>query len=59
METSTEKISWTCQQEPEHSNAKQAAQISWGGKARLHTQGGDGADCILFLNGLRSLKFAA
>lgn len=28
-------------------------------KARLHTQGGDGADCILFLNGLHSLKFAA
>lgn len=54
-----EKISWTCQQEPKYSNAEQAVQISWGGKAHLHTQGEDGADCILFLNGFDSLKLAA
>ena len=60
METSTEKISWTCQQEPERSDAKQAVQISRGrGGAHLHTQGGDGVNCILFLNWLSSLRLAA
>lgn len=59
METSTEKISRTCQQEPEHSNAKQAVGISWRGGAHLHTQGGDGENCILFLNWLHSPKLTA